>query len=257
MLLVKGNDTPQMKALREKLLQRKLEKPAIRNKSSIRNQEHNLTLPSLRKSSERTENNETNVSSLKRLHSELQAEESDNIISSSRETSSVFSGYSKTMISLDQNDNRTTFTPQMRILYEKIQRNSNTFVLDKKAKGNLKGKQDLKFAKPTLVKTTGRQEKNTPSRRNADWNKHDVKQKRNYQTNKAINNLAQDRMQKLRKSLEHEIQKLEGDCSIITEIPSEKLDMTFSSSCSMYDFVTIFFVIFSKCLHTHILVIFF
>ncbi|XP_014484962.1 PREDICTED: transcriptional protein SWT1 isoform X2 [Dinoponera quadriceps] len=221
-LCLEENDTPQMKALREKILQRKLEKPAVRSKPSIKNQEHSLNPLLSKKSSEPTENNKTTVLSSKRSHSELT--EDNDTSSSSRNTSSMLSGYSKAMTSLGKNDNRTILTPQMRVLYEKIQKNASTFDTNKKAKGDSKGKQELKIMKQTLVETPGEQEKNMPNRR-SDWNKHDVKQKRNSQT---IKNVAQDRMQKLRKSLSQEMQNHTDDC--VTEVPSEILNKTFPFS---------------------------
>lgn len=214
-----------MKALREKLTQRRLEKSAVRNKFSSKNQDYNLTSPSSKRSSD-NESRKSNKTSSKRSYSE--SIEDDDIISSSRSISSTFSRYSKIVMSSSQND-KTTFTPQMRSLYEKIQRKPSTSVVDKIAKGDLKDKQELNITKQILPKTEN-QEKNISNKR-SDWNKYDIKQKQSIQTNK---NLAQERMQKLRKSLAHEMQKREDGCSIITEMPPERLNKTLPSSFCKY-----------------------
>ncbi|XP_011135656.1 transcriptional protein SWT1 isoform X2 [Harpegnathos saltator] len=129
-------------------------------------------------------------------------------------------------------------TPQMKALREKILQKKlaksaiKNNLLDKILKKDLKGEQELKITKQTLVKTSRKQEKNIPNKRSADWSKYDAKPKRSYQTKK---NLAQDRMQKLRESLHHEMQKHE-DCSIITEIPSEGLNKILPVSCYSKNF---------------------
>ncbi|XP_032663477.1 transcriptional protein SWT1 isoform X2 [Odontomachus brunneus] len=174
------NDTPPMKALRELLAQRKLEKPAIRNRSSGKNQEHNSVSTFVKKSLEQTENNKPIVSSSKKPC--LEGTDDSVIILPSQSTSPAFSGNNKA----PSGENKTTFTPQMRAIHEKIQKRSGILVVDKKTK-----------------------------------NKHDIKQKRRNQPNK---NIAQDRMQKLRNSLNHEMQKCEDDCSIIADIRLERLN---------------------------------
>lgn len=219
-----------MKALREKLNQRRLEKPVVRNKFSSKNQDYNLTSPSSKRSSD-NESRKSNKTSSKRSYSESIE---DDIISSSRSISSTLSRYSKIVMSSSQND-KTTFTPQMRSLYEKIQRKPSTSVVDKIAKGDLKDKQELNITKQILPKTEN-QERNMSNKR-SDWNKYDIKQKQSIQTNK---NLAQERMQKLRKSLAYEMQKREDGCSIITEMPPERLNKTLPSSFCKY--TTLYFL---------------
>lgn len=178
-----------MKTLREIMQRRKLEKPVVRNRSSGKNQEHHLISSFLRKSLEQTENNKPTVSSSKR--SCLEQTEDTGTTSYSQTISPASSRHNKATVSLDEN--KTTFTPQMRAIHEKIQKRSGIFVVDKKAK-----------------------------------NKHDIKQKRRNQPNK---NLAQDRMQKLRSNLNLETQKCEDDCSIIADIPLENLKSLPVSSC--------------------------
>lgn len=225
-----------MKALREKMLQRKLEKAAVRHKPSRLIQERDLTSSYSPRSPEQTENKST-VSSLKRLYSKLT--EGNNISSSSKGMSSALSRSNKAVVSLDQNTDR--FTPQMRALIEK--RNSNTL-----AKSVLGGKQDLKITKQT-VKTPEKQE-NILNKRNANWNKHDVEQNQSNHTNK---NLAQDRMQKLRKNLSFEIQKYGDDCLIVAEKSSVKLNKTvpitrskFYILCDIFRTLICFLVILKK-----------
>lgn len=194
-----------MKALREKLLQRKLEKPAMSNRSSNKNEENNLVSSFLKKPSEQTK---------------------DDITSSLQSTSSVLSGHNKTTISLDES--KTTFTPQMRALYEKI-RSSDTLI-DKKAKEDLKGKQELKITKQTLVKTTGKQGKNIPNKRGVPCNTYIDKKRKN---------LAQDRMQKLRNSL-NKTQKYNGSDPTSTETSVGRFNKTLPvSSCEYKTFIII------------------
>lgn len=121
-------ETPQMKAIREKMLK----KLTAKDKPS----------PSSSKTSTKLAENKT-VSSSKRISRFVKNDES---------------------ISRDKNDNEvTTFTPQMSVFYEKIQRrNLNKSNSDKKLKINAKSKQqELNTTCQESVKIQEKQEKST------------------------------------------------------------------------------------------------
>lgn len=149
-------ETPQMKAIREKMLQ----KLTARDKSSV----------SPSKTSVKSTENRT-IFSLKRTSKVAKNDES---------------------ISLDKNDNEitpkisvfTTFTPQMSVLYGKIQqRNLNKSNPDKKLKINAKNKQqNLNITSQVLMKTQENQRKNT--RQEIVNQKNNVER---YQNNKTQN----------------------------------------------------------------------
>lgn len=126
---IKIVETPQMKAIREKILK----KVTVKDKSS---------LPSSSKTLTKLIENKT-VSSSKRTSKLVKNDES---------------------LSLDKNDNEvTTFTPQMSALYEKIQqRNSNKSSPDKKLKMSAKSKQqELNMTNQKSIKMQENREKAT------------------------------------------------------------------------------------------------
>lgn len=148
-------ETPQMKAIREKMLQKLTarDKSSVSSKTSVKSTE-NRTVFSLKRTSKMAKNDES--------------------------------------ISLDKNDNEitpkisvfTTFTPQMSVLYEKIQqRNLNKSSPDKKLKMNAKNKQqNLNITSQVLMKTQENQRKNT--RQEIVNQKNNVER---YQNNKTQN----------------------------------------------------------------------
>lgn len=246
---VKEKETLQMKVLREKMLQRKLQKSAGKTKIRSINQGCDLASVSLTSSSLRlTENDKVTVSSPKKSYSER-----NNKISclSSRSSSSRLAGNDKLVISLNENDANKTFTPQMHILYEKIQRrNLDTSSADKMVKTALRSKQHgLKTINQTSKTQVEKKEKTIPNRTNVDRNKRDIVQNRNNGTKK---NLAKERMRKLRKSLNLDKSKLEKiDCSVITEKSSQGLGGSLSISQGKRIILRILF--FMKCLHFFII----
>lgn len=148
-------ETPQMKAIREKMLQ----KLTAKNKSSLSS--------TLSKTSAKLTENET-VSSLKKTSSLVKNDES--------------------MKSLDKNDNKiTTFTPQMSVLYEKIQQqNLNKSNPDKKLKMNVKSKQqDLNITSQVSMKVQENQEESTRHQETVNRNKNNVEQCSNNKTQNA------------------------------------------------------------------------
>ncbi|KAM0732746.1 Transcriptional protein SWT1 [Formica fusca] len=185
-------ETPQMKAIREKMLQ----KLTAKNKSLS---------STLSKTSAKLTENET-VSSLKKTSRLVKNDES--------------------MKSLDKNDNKiTTFTPQMSVLYEKIQQqNLNKSNPDKKLKMNVKSKQqDLNITSQVSIKVQENQEESTRHQETVNRNKNNVEQCSNNKTQNAQKshnqnisrkkrsqkkNIAKERMRVLRKSLSSDKEKL-------------------------------------------------
>lgn len=154
-------ETPQMKAIREKMLQ----KLTAKNKSLS---------STLSKTSAKLTENET-VSSLKKTSRLVKNDES--------------------MKSLDKNDNKiTTFTPQMSVLYEKIQQqNLNKSNPDKKLKMNVKSKQqDLNITSQVSIKVQENQEESTRHQETVNRNKNNVEQCSNNKTQNAQKSLNQN-----------------------------------------------------------------
>lgn len=128
-------DTPQMKAIREKMLQKLTarDKPASSSKTSGKLAENKPVFSSKR------------ISKLINDKS-ISLDKNDNEILTLKPGMSAF----------------TTFTPQMSVLYEKIQRRNllNKSNSDKKLKINTKSKlQDLNIPSQILMKTQNNQEK--------------------------------------------------------------------------------------------------
>ncbi|XP_070164450.1 transcriptional protein SWT1 [Polyergus mexicanus] len=213
----KTKETPQMKAIREKMLQ----KLTAKNKSSL----------SSSKTSAKLTESET-VSSLKKTKL-VKNDES--------------------MKSLDKNDNKiTTFTPQMSVLYEKIQqRNLNKSNPDKKLKMNIKSKQqDLNITNQVSMKVQENQEKSTGHQETMNRNKNNVEQcsnnkiqnaqkshNQNISKKKEPNllpkkNIAKERMRVLRKSLSSDKEKLKeiGRAIINEKEAPQKLSKRLSSN---------------------------
>lgn len=138
----KGVETPQMRAVRAKALQRL----DAKNKSSLSETSYAKTL-----------GNKRMISSAKSSTSKLRND--------------------KAVTFRDKNFNET-FTPQMRVLYEKIeQRNSNASSSSKTPKVNAMNKQKgSNIANQKSTKTQEKQEKNTDHRKSITRNKHDIEQ---------------------------------------------------------------------------------
>lgn len=149
-------ETPQMKAIRAKALQRL----STRNKSS----------PS------------SSDSSYARTVEDKKKEKNF-----SRRNSSLKLRNDKSVTSQDKNDNKVTFTSQMRVLYEKIeQRISNESNTSKTPKEDAKNKQQgLNTTNQKSMKKIGeKQEKNTGYREDNVRNKGYIEQRKNQNTQK-------------------------------------------------------------------------
>ncbi|XP_071581304.1 uncharacterized protein Swt1 [Temnothorax nylanderi] len=202
-------DTPQMKALKAKVLQR-LE---ARNKSSPSSLE---------------------VSYARTVETKRRSFPPRNSSSKLRDDTSV--------TSRDKNDNKVIFTPQMRVLYERIeQRISNVSSRNKTLKEDAKNKQQsVNIANQKSTKTWEKQEKNTGDRESIAWDKHDIKQRnknQNVQESSSRNvsrekggklfpkkNLAKERMQRIRKNLNIDKEKIQEMCraDLVSKKPSQK-----------------------------------
>lgn len=192
-LPTKKKDTPQMKALRERMLERQMQKSAAKGKVSSVEKGSNSTLPSTKIAEEVKGVKQVILRSSKRSPSKLVENETVLLSSSSKST-----GHDKLVSSLDQNDNkRITLTPQMRVLQEKIQqRRSGTSNVDKEV--GAKSRQQRLQVPNEISEMQEKQEKSMPNRESAGRNKNNVKQGR---SNGLKKNLAKERMQKLRRSL--------------------------------------------------------
>jgi len=143
-------ETPQMKAVREKVLQRL----AARNKSSLPEASY------------------------------LKLSENKRIMSCSRSSSTKLSDERlRSATSQDKNDNKVTFTPQMRILNEKIQqRNSYLYNSSRTPKRDVKNnKQNEDIMHQKITKIWKKQEINTAQSDNEARNKHNIEQHCNNQ----------------------------------------------------------------------------
>ncbi|KAL6442894.1 hypothetical protein ACFW04_002740 [Cataglyphis niger] len=206
-------ETPQMKAIREKMLQKLIAK----DKSSL--------------SSSKT---------------------STKLIEKKTVTSSTkISNLVKNNEMVDKNDNEiTTFTPQMSVLYEKIQqRNLNKSNADKKCKINVKSKQeDLNITSPMSIKIQENQEKSTRYQETVNQNKNNIDQGSNSKTQNAQKsysqnisrkkepkqkkNIAKERMRTLRKSLSFDKEKLKGIGRAIINDKEAPQKLSKSLSCN-------------------------
>lgn len=150
-------ETPQMKAIREKMLQKLIAK----DKSSLSSSKTSTKL-----TEKKTVSSSTKISNL-----------------------------AKNNESVDKNDNEiTTFTPQMSVLYEKIQqRNLNKSNPDKKCKMNAKSKQeDLNITSPVSMKIQENQEKSTKHQETVNQNKNNIDQGSNSKTQNAQKSCSQN-----------------------------------------------------------------
>lgn len=204
-------ETPQMKVIREKMVQ----KLATKNKSSLSSKTSvklsgNKTGFFLKKTSKLTKNDES--------------------------------------VSLDKNDNQvTTFTPQMSVLYEKIQRRSlNKSNPDKKLKNAKNKQQDSNITSQLLAKIQENQEKSARNQETVNQNKNNIEQcpsnkTRNTQKSHSQNiskpkpsqrkNIAKERMCILRRSLSFDKEKLkEIGHAIINEKIPQKLSKSLPNS---------------------------
>ncbi|EFN66674.1 Uncharacterized protein C1orf26 [Camponotus floridanus] len=204
---IKITETPQMKAIREKILK----KLTAKDKSS---------LPSSSKTLTKLTENKT-VSSLKRTSKLVKNDES---------------------LSLDKNDNEvTTFTPQMSALYEKIQRrNLNKSNPDKKLRMSAKSKQqELNMTNQKSIKMQENREKGTKYQDvNHNNEQYPNNKKQNAQKSYTQNisrkrelkspfkkNIAKERMHILRKSLSLDKEKLKeiGRTMIKEKFPQKRI----------------------------------
>ncbi|XP_029173016.1 transcriptional protein SWT1 [Nylanderia fulva] len=213
-------DTPQMKIIREKMLQKLIakDKPVASSSKTSAKLAENKPVSSSKRISRLTKNDESKL------------DKNDN---EKRTVKPQASGF-------------TTFTPQMSVLYEKIQLRNliNKSNSDKKLKINAKSKQeDLNITSQRLIKTQENREKSPRVRRQetANQNKNDVQQRQNKIENvqKAHNqnilkrrqpnptqkkNIAKERMRILRKNLSLDKEKLkEIGRTIINEKNPQKL----------------------------------
>lgn len=148
-------ETPQMKAIREKMLQKQIAKSSLSSSKTSTKLTEKKTVTSSTKISNLAKNNEM----------------------------------------VDKNDNEiTTFTPQMSVLYEKIQqRNLNKSNPDKKCKMNAKSKQeDLNIISPVSMKIQENQEKSTRHQETVNQNKNNIDQGSNSKTQNAQKSYSQN-----------------------------------------------------------------
>ncbi|XP_012541968.1 transcriptional protein SWT1 [Monomorium pharaonis] len=182
-------ETPQMKTVREKVLQR----------SSPRNKSSSIS-------------DTLDTSSLSVIDKRK--------ISSPKDSASRLRN-DKSVTAWDKNDNKVTFTPQMRVLYDKIeQRNLKKSNQNKILKEDLKKQQNLNATDQKLKIQEKKMEHRESIVQNKQHNKNQNVLK--WKKEKVVfkKNLAKERMEKIRKNLNCNEEKIKEICQ--TDLVSKK-----------------------------------